>query len=332
MNINVTMPTKHQAAVIASHLVVGAGSAIAALSFFGALDASQVKEATQDVDHIAADLKDLYGSIASLATLAMIAYSAVKSGPFASFFRSAAAIAGSPKMIDQVKLASFDQKVNVVAITDQLPEVAGVATIDTRSGQALATAVPSNTVQVGKVAAVLLAMFVVGMMAAAPASAQPKAHAAAPAAPTKACPLPWDPLGLCGLLTGNISEDVQRVSKRIAKINKDDLTYAIAKAKGANTNGSKVRLQCLTAISAAADQVSGDGLKDAGGNPLVRPDPALITDIEDIAELIDNLSPQGVLLTACAGTAQMFKVTALQAVNGIVTGAAGLAAASAVGL
>lgn len=140
------------------------------------------------------------------------------------------------------------------------------------------------------------------------------------------CAIPWDPIKLCGLLTGKPEEDMQRVVKRIQALQKSDIDYAILKAKAAGTPASGVRLQCLQAIAAANDQFNGAGLKDAGGNVIPRPDPALITGIEDVAELVDNLSPQGVLFTSCAGAAQMFKTNTLAVVNAIVTGAAGIVA------
>lgn len=148
MNINLTMPTKHQLAVLGSHAVVAAGGAIGALAFFGGLDHAQVQEATQDVNRIASDVADLIGAVASLAALAMGAYSTIKSGPIGSFIRSSQAIAASPKLMEQVKSASIDEKASVVAITDKLPEVAGVATVNTIQGRDLASAVPSSTVQV----------------------------------------------------------------------------------------------------------------------------------------------------------------------------------------
>jgi hypothetical protein len=146
------------------------------------------------------------------------------------------------------------------------------------------------------------------------------------AEPTSKCLIPWDPLKLCGVLTGKPEEDIQRVVKRIQGAGRDDLNYAILKAKTANTNGSMVRLQCLQAILAAKDAAEGTQIKDASGAVIPRPDPAVITNIEDIAELIDALSPQGPLMTSCAGAAQLFKLNTLQAVNAIVTGAAGIAA------
>lgn len=150
MNINITWPTSHQWAVLGSHAVVAAGGAIGAVAFFGGLNPAQVADATQDVHRIATDVTDLIGAVSSLAALAMTAYSVIKSGPLASFFRAAADIAASPKMIAQAQTASLDEKAPVVAITDKLPEVAGVATVNTQGGKALATAVPSSTVQVAK--------------------------------------------------------------------------------------------------------------------------------------------------------------------------------------
>lgn len=145
-------------------------------------------------------------------------------------------------------------------------------------------------------------------------------------APSSKCLIPWDPMKLCGALTGKPEEDMQRVVKRIQGIGRDDMNYAILKAKTANTNASKVRLQCLQAIMDAKDAAEGTAIKDSSGNVVQRPDPAVVTAIEDVAELIDALAPGGPLVTGCAGAAQLFKLNTLQAINGIVTGAASLVA------
>jgi hypothetical protein len=147
--------------------------------------------------------------------------------------------------------------------------------------------------------------------------------------PTSApCIFPLDPLKLCGKLTGNIDTDLKAVVARIKIVASKDIDYAILKATAANTNTAKVRLQCLQGIKVAKDAFDGD-VKDATGAIVPRPDPALITGLEDVAELADNLSPQGALLTSCAGAAQMFKMTALAVVNSIITGAVGIAAVPA---
>lgn len=149
--------------------------------------------------------------------------------------------------------------------------------------------------------------------------------APAPADPAK-CPLIIDPLKLCGLLTGKPQDDAQRVADRIRLASSDDIAYAIAKATAAKTPASTMRLLCLNAIKAAHDQASGAAVKKPDGSDWPRPNPAALTAIEDVAELIDNLSPQGVLFTSCAGAAQMFKTDILTVINAFVTGSAAIAA------
>jgi len=170
------------------------------------------------------------------------------------------------------------------------------------------------------------------MLLAGPAMAQVRKPAvsapavAEDAAPPSKCLIPWDPLKLCGTLTGKPEEDMQRVVKRIQGAGRDDMNYAILKATAANTNASKVRLQCLNAIMDAKNAAEGTSIKDGSGNVVPRPDPAVVTGIEDVAELVDALAPGGPLMTGCAGAAQLFKLNTLQAINGIVTGAVGIAA------
>lgn len=127
-------------------------------------------------------------------------------------------------------------------------------------------------------------------------------------------------------LTGNAQKDMQAIVKKIQDLGRADLDYAILKAKAANTNGSAVRLQCLQAILAAKNAAEGTDIKDAQGNVIPRPDPAVVTTMEDVAELVDAMSPQGPLMTGCAGAAQLFKTNTLAMVNAIITGAVGIAA------
>lgn len=195
-----------------------------------------------------------------------------------------------------------------------------------------ATQDPSGTPAAFAVAKVLIIAFALagllgaGSAHAATKAAVPPAATAATDEPTSKCLIPWDPLHLCGALTGNPGEDIHRVVKRIQAVGRDDMNYSILKATAANTNSSKVRLQCLNAIMDAKNAAEGTNIKDAGGNVIPRPDPALVTGIEDIAELVDALSPTGPLMTGCAGAAQLFKTNTLAMINGVVTGAVGLAA------
>jgi hypothetical protein len=171
-----------------------------------------------------------------------------------------------------------------------------------------------------------IALMVLAITSPSQAQVRKPVAAANESAPAK-CAMPWDPLKLCGKLGGTPAENLQMVVKRIQAVQKPDIDYAILKAKAANTAASAVRLQCLQAISDANDQFNGAGIKDANGNVIPRPDPSFITAIEDTAELVDNLSPQGKLFTACAGAAQMFKTSTLELINSVVTGAASIVAA-----
>ena len=127
-------------------------------------------------------------------------------------------------------------------------------------------------------------------------------------------------------LTGNPEKDMQALWDKIVTASNTDLTYAAALATSANTASSKVRLQCWQAIIALNQQANGATLKNNDGTAMVKPDPHLFSDAESLAEVIDNLSPQGPLFTACAGAAQLAKTNTLTLINAAVTGAAGIAA------
>ena len=128
------------------------------------------------------------------------------------------------------------------------------------------------------------------------------------------------------LLTGNAEKDMHALWDKIVAASNADLQYASALAAAANTDSSRVRKQCYDAIIALNAQVNGMNVKGPDGNPLPQPDPKLFTGVEQAAETIDNLSPQGPLLTNCAGMAQLTKTNVLTLINAIVTGAAGFAA------
>lgn len=126
--------------------------------------------------------------------------------------------------------------------------------------------------------------------------------------------------------TGNIAADLQALWDKIISANNDDLAYASKLAAAANTQTSGIRKQCWDAIVALNSQANGLNLKNPDGTKMVRPDPHLFTDVETLAEVIDNLSPQGPLFVSCAGAAQLAKTNVLTFINAAVTGAAGIAA------
>ena len=126
-------------------------------------------------------------------------------------------------------------------------------------------------------------------------------------------------------LTGNIKKDAQAIWDKIVNASDKDLSYASKLAANANTPGSAVRKQCWDAILATNQQANGLNLKDSTGAALPTPDPKVFTQIEQAAEVIDALSPQGTLFTSCAGAAALAQANVLQFINAAVTGVAGLA-------
>jgi hypothetical protein len=153
---------------------------------------------------------------------------------------------------------------------------------------------------------IAIALVLVGAVASSPAMAQT----------TKLRPA----------LTGDLKKDLQTDGQNIVTASTVDLTYASKLAAVANTPASAVRKQCWDAIIVINNQASGQNVKDASGAVIPKPDPHAFTDVETLAEVIDNLSPSGPLFTACAGAAQLAKTNVLTFVNAVVTGAAGIAA------
>jgi hypothetical protein len=168
----------------------------------------------------------------------------------------------------------------------------------------------------------IIGVFVLAIGTSSLQAAQQQAAPVDPVDNPSKCALLWDPLKLCGKLSGDPATDLKRVADRVRQIKKDDLAYAVLKAKKADTPTARVRLQCMQAVQDAATAWDGDNIKDEAGKVIPRPDPALITGIEDVAELVDSLSPQGVLFASCSGAANMFAMGTLQLINAIAIGAA----------
>lgn len=112
-------------------------------------------------------------------------------------------------------------------------------------------------------------------------------------------------------------EDIWK--KILAPQIKADLTYAKLLADNAATPGSKLRSACYDAVLKANAQANGDAIKNTDGTPAVMPDPAVVSKLEQGAELIDNLQPTAPVMAGCAAAAQAVKVTAIQFVTGMVT-------------
>lgn len=264
--------------------------------------------------------------ILTLAAGALIARGAIESDQSGAFVQIGLGIASWAAVAGW----SWWQKDGQSRVLAQLAKMHRMAPSTATTGEAAKVAIDAAVIVKILLVAFALSFLVAGSSAMAqglklkPLQLGPT-DAAAPA-PDGKCLIPWDPLKLCGTLTGKPEEDMQRVIKRIQSIGRDDMNYAILKATAANTNGSKVRLQCLNSIMDAKNAAEGTTIKDASGAVIPRPDPAVVTTLEDVAELVDALSPQGPLMTGCAGAAQLLKTNTLAVVNAFVTGAAGIAA------
>ena len=127
-------------------------------------------------------------------------------------------------------------------------------------------------------------------------------------------------------LTGDLHKDVLALKAQIDKALMADLEYASKMAAAANTPGSLVRKQCVDAVIALKIQLDGTTIKDATGNMIPKPDPALISGVEQVAEVIDALATTGPLFTACAGAAQLAKTSTLTLVSTIFAGASAFTA------
>lgn len=192
--------------------------------------------------------------------------------------------------------------------------------------------------------AILLCALAVPAFAQAPRSQPaprpaPAVEAAAPATPaaprTTTHGFPCDLLNLlpgCQVQAQDAngrptSEPVElNLWKKITTAALPDLDYASALAAAAGTGASAVRKQCWDSLIVANKQASGSGAKDATGAVMTKPDPHLFTDVESLAEVLDNLAPGGPLWTSCAGAAQLAKTNVLTLLNGMVTGVTGMAA------
>lgn len=137
--------------------------------------------------------------------------------------------------------------------------------------------------------------------------------------------VPCDPLHLipnCVSVSGPITPDLNDLWQKIIAAAQPDLIYAKALADSANTPGSKLRSRCLAAIIAANTQASGVNLKNPDGSPMVKPSPAIITAVEELAELIDQLQPTAPVISECAAAANAVKMGTVQFISTFLVGVA----------
>lgn len=119
---------------------------------------------------------------------------------------------------------------------------------------------------------------------------------------------------------------VQQLWQKIVVANLADLQYAKALADAAGTPGGKMRSACYAALIAVNQQANGAGLKDASGNPITPPNPAVVTGFEQAEQVVEALQPTSNLVVACAPVANALKLSVAQVLAMAVTGGASLAA------
>jgi hypothetical protein len=184
---------------------------------------------------------------------------------------------------------------------------------------------PGATVQVaGKVVGALLIGFLA--LHAGPAFAQGKKLAAVT---TTSAPsgVPCDPLHLIPGCVGGapnvlspvpIDTNLAALWGKIVAATQADLTYAKALADNVNSPGSKLRSQCYAALITANQQANGSTLKNPDGTPMIAPTPAVISQFEQAAELVDNLSATAPVMSACAAAANAVGQSTIQFITGVL--------------
>ena len=141
------LPTQHQLVVAGTHIATSAATVVATLGMVHVLTPSGVSDAGQAISQISDGFAKIMTGAGTLIALGSGIYATIMSSPFASLFRASATIAADPVKMAQLRSTPTEQQAPLVAVTDRLPDVAGVGTTLTPAGQRLALAVPSTTVQ-----------------------------------------------------------------------------------------------------------------------------------------------------------------------------------------
>ena len=141
------LPTEHQIVVAGTHVATAAATAVATLGVIYVLSPADVGNATSAISQITDGFAKIMTGAGTLIALASGVYATIAASPFASLFRASAAIASDPAKLAQLKAIPTAEQASLVTVTDKLPDVAGVGTTRTEAGAALASAVPSMTVQ-----------------------------------------------------------------------------------------------------------------------------------------------------------------------------------------
>lgn len=129
------------------------------------------------------------------------------------------------------------------------------------------------------------------------------------------------------ILTGNPKNDLDQLWSKIQQVSITDLQYAKALADATNTAGGKMRSACWGAWIALVQAQQGANAVGPDGKPIgAKPDPALFTNFEQLAEVVDSLQPTSPFMVACQPVANTIKQSVLNLVTMVVSGGVSLGA------
>lgn len=142
-----TLPTSDQINAALRHVATAVASIVGTLAAVKIISGGDAASLQASLDHITHGAAEILAGVTTLVTVASGAWAAISASPLGQLLRGSKAVAADPAKMEQLKTMSVEQQAPLVKVTDKLPEVAGVGTTSTAAGQALAAAVPSNSVQ-----------------------------------------------------------------------------------------------------------------------------------------------------------------------------------------
>jgi hypothetical protein len=113
-------------------------------------------------------------------------------------------------------------------------------------------------------------------------------------------------------------DQLQQLQTKIAALSLDDFKYALALSVSTNNT---VTQPCWAAWVTLISQQQAP-MKDAQGNVLTEPNPHIFTDVEKLAELINQLQPNSPISTGCAPMAQAAQKDIGNLIGAVISGGA----------
>jgi hypothetical protein len=140
--------------------------------------------------------------------------------------------------------------------------------------------------------------------------------------------LPLDPRPACknGVFAGGATDisasaggsQLEQLQQKLAALSLDDFKYALALSISTKNT---VTQPCWQAWVDLISQQQAP-LKDAAGNALTEPTPHIFTDVEKLAELVNELQPNSPISTGCAPMAMAAQKDIGNLIGAVVSGGA----------